>query len=90
MFSNSGGSGPLQELDTQQVESKSHISEIYGNECQAGAHSRGRVERALDTAKEWCGADTDADWTGPLYQSANCIAHLYFICERLKFNRQLE
>jgi len=66
------------------VEAKSHISEIYGNGCQAGLHSRDLIEKALTTAKEWCGANTDADWTGSLYQSANRLAHLYFIRERLK------
>ena len=34
--------------------------------------------------EHWCEASTDADWTGPLYQSANRLAHLYFIRERLK------
>lgn len=66
------------------VEAKSHIPEIYGSGCQASPHSRDRIEKALADAKRWCGASTDADWTGPLYQSANRLAHLYFIRERLK------
>lgn len=66
------------------VEAKSHIPEIYGDGCQAGPDSRGLIEKALATAKQWSGASTDADWTGPLYQSANRLAHLYFIRERLK------
>jgi len=66
------------------VEAKSHISEIYGSGCQAGLHSRDLIEKALTAAKRWCGANKDADWTGPLYQSANRLAHLYFIRERLK------
>jgi dTDP-4-dehydrorhamnose reductase len=67
------------------VEAKSHISEIYGNGCQAGPRSRGLIEKALAAAKQWCGANSDADWTGPLYQSANRIAHLYFIRELVKY-----
>jgi len=66
------------------VEAKSHISEIYGPGCQAGPHSRDLIERSLATAKQWCGARADANWTGPLYQSANRLAHLYFIRERLQ------
>ena len=66
------------------VEAKSHIPEIYGNGCQAGPHSRGTIEKALAEAKDWCKASADADWTGPLYQAANRLAHLYFIRERLK------
>jgi hypothetical protein len=66
------------------VEAKSHIPEIYGSGCQAGTHSRVVIEKALAASKHWCGARTDADWTGPLYQSANRLAHLYFIRERLK------
>jgi hypothetical protein len=66
------------------VEAKSHIPEIYGNGCQAGLVSRGLIEKALAETKRWCGASADADWTGPLYQSANRLAHLYFIRERLK------
>ncbi len=66
------------------VEAKSHIPEIYGNGCQAGPVSRRIIEDALAETKQWCSASADADWTGPLYQSANRLAHLYFIRERLK------
>jgi hypothetical protein len=65
------------------VEAKSHIAEIYGSGCQASAHPRERIESALADAKQWCGARADADWTGPLYQSANRLAHLYFFHEQL-------
>jgi hypothetical protein len=65
------------------VEAKSHISEIYGGGCQAGPRPRSTIENALDAAKQWCGASRDTDWMGPLYQSANRLAHLYFLRERL-------
>ncbi len=67
------------------VEAKSHIPEVRGGGCQANPQSLSRIQRALEEAKCWCGADPGADWTGPLYQSANRIAHLYFI--RHKLNR---
>ena len=66
------------------VEAKSHITEIYGSGCQANPHSRLLIDKSLAAAKRWCGATLDADWTGPLYQSANRLAHLYFVRERLK------
>ena len=34
--------------------------------------------------KRWLGADATADWCGPLYQSANRLAHLYFLREIVK------
>ena len=66
------------------VEAKSHISEIYGNGCQASLHSRPLIDKSLAAAKQWCGVPPDADWTGSLYQSANRLAHLYFVRERLR------
>lgn len=63
------------------VEAKSHPSEIYGSGCQASPRSRGRIEAALDRTKRWLGVPEDVDWTGPLYQSANRLAHLYFFRE---------
>jgi hypothetical protein len=66
------------------IEAKSHIREIYGGGCQAGPRSRGLIDRSLSTARRWCGAREDADWSGALYQSANRLAHLYFLRERLK------
>ena len=66
------------------LEAKSHVTEIYGSGCKAGTVSRNLIEKSLFAAKNWCGASLDADWTGALYQSANRLAHLYFIRERLK------
>jgi hypothetical protein len=63
------------------VEAKSHVPEVYGNGCQAGATSRELIEKSLNAAKKWCGAREQADWMGRLYQSANRLAHLYFLRE---------
>jgi hypothetical protein len=67
------------------VEAKSHIPEVRSSGCQASPQSLALIQRSLEEAKSWCGADPKADWTGPLYQSANRIAHLYLI--RQKLNR---
>jgi len=60
------------------VEAKSYPAEIYGSGCKASPTSREKIEDALDRTKKWCGVPADTDWTGPLYQSANRMAHLYF------------
>ncbi|SHK16919.1 hypothetical protein SAMN02745216_03007 [Desulfatibacillum alkenivorans DSM 16219] len=63
------------------VEAKSHIDEIYGNGCQALNQSRKLIDKALGKVKDFLGVAAENDWTGPLYQSANRIAHLYFFRE---------
>jgi hypothetical protein len=63
------------------VEAKSHPSEIYGGGCRASSRSRERIVTALEKTKRWLGVPGDAGWTGPLYQSANRLAHLYFFRE---------
>ncbi len=65
------------------LEGKSHLPEIFGNGCQAAPKSKEKILSALAKAKEWAKADPAADWTGPLYQSANRLAHLYFFREVL-------
>ena len=45
---------------------------------KASPKSREKIESALNRTKKWCGVSRDTDWTGPLYQSANRLAHLYF------------
>jgi hypothetical protein len=65
------------------VEAKSYPGEFFGSGCGAGTSSRTRIEEMLGTTKVWLSADAQADWTGPLYQSANRLAHLYLLRERL-------
>ncbi len=66
------------------LEAKSHIPEIYGNGCQAGDASLPQIEAALAKAKSWCGVSGTADWLGPLYQSANRLAHLCFLLDQVR------
>jgi hypothetical protein len=65
------------------VEAKSHVPEMRSQGCMASELSFEKIRKALDEAKQWCGAAAESDWTGPLYQSANRIAHLYFVRQRL-------
>ena len=66
------------------LEAKSHVREIYGNGCQASAASLARIERALSETKAWLGVTSDVNWTGPLYQYANRLAHLYFLLKKAR------
>ena len=61
------------------VEAKSHEKEIEGNGCGATDASLQQILRALCKTKEWLEVSPAADWTGKLYQSANRLAHLYFL-----------
>lgn len=74
-----GGEFPIALL----VEAKSHIPEMRSQGCHASEPSLAKIQRALHDAKRWAKADPMADWTGPLYQAANRIAHLYFLRQRL-------
>jgi hypothetical protein len=66
------------------VEAKSHLSEIYGDGCKAEhPDSVRKIQRALSATKTYWKVDESADWTGPLYQYANRLAHLYFFLRRL-------
>ena len=66
------------------MEAKSHIPEIYGSGCQASPESLAKIEAAIGQARSWCSVSTCENWLGPLYQSANRIAHLYWLHERLR------
>jgi hypothetical protein len=61
------------------VEAKSYPGELRSCGCQAGPRSREKIREALDSTKLWFGVRAGADWMGPLYQSANRLAHLYFL-----------
>lgn len=73
--------GRLGEKGVVLVEAKSHFSEVYGGGCRASPRSREKIISALERAKRWLGVREDVDWTGALYQSANRLAHLYFLRE---------
>ena len=72
------------------VEAKSHVPEIFGNGCGAeAASSIQKIEQAIAATKEWLHVSQQADWKGPLYQSANRLAHLYFFREILRIEAWL-
>jgi hypothetical protein len=65
------------------VEAKSYPSEVRGGGCKATPKPRLKIETALDATAAWLAVRRPASWTGALYQSANRIAHVYFLREKL-------
>jgi len=65
------------------IEAKSYPDEVRGNGCQASSASRRKIETALDATARWLRMERPPSWMGALYQSANRMAHVYFLRERL-------
>jgi hypothetical protein len=68
------------------AEGKSYPGELYGSGCQAkpGSQSRALIENSLANTQRTLGVTdrTPADWCGPLYQSANRLAHQQWLRTR--------
>lgn len=66
------------------VEAKSYPQEVQGSGCQAelGTSSHKLIGESLDATANWLGVNPTREWLGSLYQSANRIAHIYFLRER--------
>jgi hypothetical protein len=60
------------------IEAKSYPGEMYSGGCRANEQARKKIAPALDAARSGLGASS-CDWTGPLYQCANRLAHVYFL-----------
>jgi hypothetical protein len=73
------------------IEAKSYPAEVYGSGCMAKADgdSFKQIVAALDKTAEWLGVARLDSWTGRLYQSANRIAHVYFLREELGLDARL-
>lgn len=67
------------------VEAKSYPDEVIGSGCQAveGGPSRILIESSLNATATWLGVPLKEVWLGDLYQSANRLAHVYFLREKL-------
>jgi len=72
------------------VEAKAHPTEIY-NDKGSGASpgSRRIIEASLQRTCEWLKVPYGPIWTKRLYQSANRLAHLYFLREVVKVDAWL-
>jgi hypothetical protein len=65
------------------VEAKSYPEEVYGAGCLATPESdaRTKIEESLSATATWLGAQDTRTWLGRMYQSANRLAHVYFLRE---------
>ena len=63
------------------VEAKSYVGEME-SDCKATSQaSISKIDAALKRTQHWLGANQEIDWKKGLYQSANRLAHLYFLRE---------
>ena len=65
------------------VEAKSSVNEVEDLGCRAPATSIPLILDAFLETREWLGAEETPAWLGPLYQTANRLAHLHFLRNRL-------
>lgn len=61
------------------VEAKAHVGELLSPPCMASPAPRRRIERSLKQVKRALGVSPACDWTGPCYQRATRLAHLYLL-----------
>jgi hypothetical protein len=65
------------------LDAKSDVDQVEGLGCRAPATSIPLILEAFRETREWLGAADTAAWLGPLYQTANRLAHLHFLRNRL-------
>jgi hypothetical protein len=64
------------------AEGKSYPDELFGGRCRASEPARSKVSDALARTQRWLGVAEDPErWMGRLYQTANRLAHLYWLRE---------
>ena len=72
-------------------EAKAHISELFGGGMKASsAMSRNKIFKSLAMTAEYIGAAYNPVlWTDEMYQTANRLAHLYFLNKELHVKARL-
>ena len=73
------------------IEAKSYPNEVLGSGCKAvdDSNSRRLIEKSLDATAAWLRTTRSQAWLGNLYQSANRIAHVYFLRELLGIDARM-
>jgi hypothetical protein len=66
------------------VEAKAHPGEVASSCGAEDPISIQKIKAGLDATKSWLGVDKCSDWYKRYYQSANRLAHLYFLREIAK------
>lgn len=66
------------------VEAKAHPDELESSCGAKDQISIRTINVALDATKSWLGVDASSDWFTRYYQTANRLAHLYFLREIAK------
>jgi hypothetical protein len=63
------------------AEAKSYVGEMESSCAARSQASVSKIDAALIRAKHWLSVAQNIDWKTGLYQSANRLAHLYFLRE---------
>ncbi len=63
------------------AEAKSYVGEMESSCAARARDSLYKIDAALTKTKDWLGVRREIDWKTGLYQSANRLAHLYFLRE---------
>jgi hypothetical protein len=64
------------------AEGKSYPGEFRSGGTKAGDVAREKISRAIASTQRWLGVEENPDlWLGDLFQSANRLAHLYWLRE---------
>jgi hypothetical protein len=66
------------------VEAKAHPGEIASSCGARDQMSKQKINAGLNATKSWLGVGKRSDWFSQYYQSANRLAHLYFLREIAK------
>lgn len=66
------------------VEAKSHVSEMVSSWKAKSPESRDTIQKALEHTAMSLGISPNPSWVEKYYQSANRLAHLYFLRNRAK------
>src|SRR5215213_8973728 len=61
------------------LEAKSHIPELLSSAGASNPVSMDHIRDSLEETRVYLGANTCLDWTTPLYQYTNRVAHLYLL-----------
>lgn len=61
------------------VESKSQVTELVSPAHNTSSHAKAIIGSSLKETQAFLGVNTNVDWSGPLCEYANRLAHLYLL-----------
>ena len=65
------------------IEAKGQLEEIDDQSSRLTARSSALIQETFHETRQWLNASETEDWTGPLYRTANRLAHLHLLRNHL-------